>query len=200
MPGWFSGINYRLPERFSPEEARTRRLTHLLERERKALEVEPLRLSPANKFHYQQLRNFELKFKSELEARARVIKRTRLNDPNLKSRANKAAMLRLFQLQQERAVLLQRAASEKRRNYLFSSAIAANRSFFHPFGANPRTVYGTEAKTVVSPTARRMFQNPLKAFPCIQRIVRKEVMFAKGHGGRAHRGRRRFNPLSAIGC
>lgn len=197
--------NYLEPERLTVDQARQRRVLSELSKQRKALEADSLRLSPANKFHLNRLKDFESKFSGELEARARHVDRLRkrlADDPDNRSvvRAHRVAMFGLFQLRQRRSALLQRAASEKRRNALRGASMSANRNFFSPYLLNPRTVHGTEARVVTSATSRRMFHNPLLAFPCVQRLVRKEVLFARGHGGRGHRGKRRFNPLSHIGC
>lgn len=187
-------VTYKEPERLTADEARQRRFFSELTRQRKALEGRAERLSQANQFHLKKLKEFESKFQSVLEARAREVRFAKTE------RAKKFAMLGLFQLKQQRAALLQRADAERRRNYSRSQAAAANRNYYSPYLLNPRSVSGTEARTYVSATARRLFKNPLSAFPCIQRVVRREVIFAKGHGHKGHRGRRRFNPLSNIGC
>lgn len=186
-------INYTTPERFTADEARQRRLRSALERSRKELEGRAERLSPANQFHLQRLKEFEARFPRVLEVRTLELKRARTLEQK------RVAMLGLFQLHQQRAAAVQRADAERRRRY-FGQAIAANRNYWSPYLLNPRSTSGTEARTYVSATARRVFKNPLSAFPCIQRAVRREVIFARGHGGKGHRGKRRFNPLSAIGC
>lgn len=195
-------IIYSMPERLTADEARRRRVASTLTKYRKALEARPRSLSPANKFHLLKLKEFEQKFSSEIEARKRHVDRLLKSDPSVKSAATKAAMFGYFQLATNRSRLVQKATQERRRNALFGQAIAANRSYFHPAGRerNPRTVYGTEARTKLSRTSRRSFRFPYIAFPCIQRSVRREVMFARGKGGRGYRVPHAFNFLSAIGC
>jgi hypothetical protein len=189
---------YTLPERLSPEEARQRRFKALLEKERKALEVEPARLSSANKFHLQKLKEFESKFSAEIEAR-----RVRLQKSSvLKSNPEHPANSRLFQLLQWRSTLQQRAAAERRAR-VFQTSVG-DRRFYNPNKNDfiPKTRFGTNAwlKATVDEVARRMFHNPTAALPCIQRTVRREVMFARGHGGRGHKVPHRRNPLSDIWC
>lgn len=195
---------YKLPERLTPDEARERRLTAVLERERERLKVENVSLSPANKFYSNQLKEFQRKFGAELEARrARMDELNRSNVSSYpKSGALKTARSRLLQLEQRQRTLLQAAASEKRANSFKPSG--GDRRYWSPYIFNPRTVFGTEAfvkhRTNRKGVERKLFKSPGIALPCVERMVRREVMFARGHGGRGHRVRHRFNPLSLIGC
>lgn len=197
----YKHIEFRLPERLTPDEIRRRRLAAVLERHQKELEARTDRLSPANNFHLQKLKEFQRKFQPELEARKREINRLYKSDPSVRTRALKVAMFGYFQLQTRQSELLKRAASEKRRNALFGQAIGANRNYFHPSSwRNPRAIYGTEAKVTVNASSRKMFRRPEMAFPCVQRLIRKQVMFAFGYAGKGYRTRKRFGPFSEIGC
>lgn len=202
MPGWFTsrfypGISYKTLERLSPEEARQRRLFAELGRQRKELEVRSARLSPANEFHRKKLEEFESKLKNALEARRRNVERIRSKGD---FRRLKTARLLLLQLTQRRDALRQRAELERRASLQQASAV--NRRSYLPrgFSVNPRTVFGTEAWTAVSQGSRRYFKSPLLAIPCVDRLVRREVMFAKKHAGRAYRVPHKHNPFSHIGC
>lgn len=199
MPGWFSGSYlYKEPERLSAEQARERRLNAALERSRKELEDRTAPLSPANKVHLQRLQEFQRKFGERLEARRREVERLRKLEPSMSnSRLLRAAIAGHFQLKAMQAELLQRAGMAQRAKRLEASA-AASRFSFHDFGFHPSTIFGTSA--FLGKRGGRFFRNPTIVIPCIQRAVRKEVMFAKGHGGKAHRGTHRFNPASLIGC
>lgn len=200
MPGWFTGRLYKEPERFTPAEARERRLTAALEKHQKALEARTAPLSPANKVHLQRLKEFQSKFASEFEARRREVERLKKAEPSMEnSRRLSAAISGYFQLKKKQTQLLERV-SQTRRATSFQ-AIAADRRFFQfDDSFNPRNIFGNIAKTSLDAVSRRQFSSPLLTVPCIQRAIRKEVMFAKGHGGKGHKGTRRYNPMSAIGC
>lgn len=195
MPLFSGRYRYNQPERFSPEEARERRLQSALERSRKELEGRTEPLSLANRIHLDRLKEFEVKFGKELEARRRQFKKS----PQ-EVRRDKAAISRLFQLQAKQQELLQRVAGTQRAKVY--QAVAGDRRFFNPFGDafNPRTIYGTEAHVGTSAFSRRVFRNPVLAVPCIQRAIRREVMFAFGHGGVGHKAKKRRNEMSLIGC
>lgn len=198
---------YKEPERLSPEEARQRRLTSVLERERERLRVENVRLSPANVSHINRLKEFQVKFGAELEARrARMleVKRSNVNSYP-KSSALRAARSRLSQLEQRQSALLQAAAAERRRKSMFASAFDRRLFQFDPFAKfSGRTVFGTDAwmkhRVDRKGVARRVFRSPAISLPCIDRMIRREVMFANKHAGRAYRKPHKFNPLSLIGC
>lgn len=197
MPLFSGRYRYKEPERFSPEEARERRLGAALEKSRKELEGRTEPLSLANRVHLDRLKEFQVKFGKELEARRRQYQKS----PQ-EVRRNKAAISRLFQLQAKQQELLQRVAGTQRAKVFRAQAVAGDRRFFNPFGDafNPRTMYGTEAHVGVNAFSRRVFRNPVLAIPCIQRSIRREVMFAFGHGGKGHKVRHRRNEMSSIWC
>lgn len=203
---YFPEVTYKDPERLDPTEARQRRLFAELARQRRALEVQPARLSPGNKFHLNQLKEFQSKFGAELEARRRRVehlqKQSRRN-PSFGGRLLKAAISEFLQLHQKQSILLQRAKDE-RRNASYQPVGADRRMFnFDPANAFPRTPFGTHAWTRLEgadAVTARVFRNPALALPCIQRAVRKEVMFAKRQAGKGHKGRRRRSVFSTIWC
>lgn len=200
MPGWFTGRLYKEPQRFTAAEARERRLAAAIEKSRKELEGRTAPLSAANKVHLQRLKEFQSKFDAELKARRREVERLSKLEPSMEnSRLHKAAISGLFQLKFRQLELLKRVSQTRRANVY--QAVAADRRYFQ-FGDvfNPRTIFNNIAKSSVDAVSRRSFFSPLLTVPCIQRAVRREVMFAKGHGGKGHKGTRRYNPLSSIGC
>lgn len=200
MPGWFTGRLYKEPERYPIEIARERRLAATLDRARKELEERSSPLSLANKVHLDRLKEFQAKFAGELDARRREIERLRKLESSMdNSRRLVAAMSGLFQLKARRAQLLENVARTRRAQVL--QAAAADGRFFQ-FGDsfNPRTVFNTVANLSVRSVGRRAFRNPALTIPCVQRVVRREVMFAKGKAGIGHKVRHKFNLLSTIGC
>lgn len=198
----FSGrYRYTLPERLSKEEARQRRLAAVLERSRKELEDRTSGLSPANVAHLERVKDFQRKVQSELETRRRNFEalNKELKSPQV-IRRHKAAMSRLFQLH-AKAMLDGKRATKGARGFR-DQASASDRRFFNPLGSllNARTYFGTEARSYVSARGKRMFVNPLMSLPCVDRLVRREVMFAKKKAGRGYRVPHRFGPMSMIGC
>lgn len=200
--GIFGGkYRYPIPERLSKEEARQRRLVAALEKTRKELEVRPSRLSPVNVAHLERVKDFQRKILGEIDARRAHIKEIEKEQSSIgKSARRKAAISGLFQLQAKAQSNLQRL--RRARSLQRSEASAADRRYFNPAGLfyNPRSVFGTEARTFVGASGKRKFVHKASAVPCIDRAVRKEVMFAFGHAGRGYRVPHRFDPMSLIGC
>lgn len=194
---------YKEPERFTSSEARQRRLFAELSRQRKELEVKSTRLSPANKFHLNKLKEFEVKFGARIEyERKRADAAVRRNPSIVRSLSYKAAMSRLLQLQQRRAALLQRAAEERRARL---QARAVDSRSWNPdpvVRSYPRTKFGTDAWVQLAPGVRfkQMVRSAMLSLPCLDRMARREVMFAKKKAGRGYRVKHRKGPLSAIGC
>lgn len=200
--GIFGGrYRYTIPERLSVEEARQRRLVAVLERSRKELEVQPARLSPVNVAHLERLKDFQRKIQGELDARRARLREIDKEQNSISARARtKAAISGLFQLQAKAKNNLQRL--RRSQSAMRQQASAADRRFYNPAGIlyNPRNIFGSEARTFVGARGRRKFVNKSSAVPCIDRAIRKEVMFAFGHAGKGHRVPHRFNPMSLIGC
>lgn len=71
----------------------------------------------------------------------------------------------------------------------------ADRRLFHPErGAHASTIYGTPAMAVAG-----HFLGSL-AYPCVQRTMRRQVMFAAGHAGKGYRTRKRRTWTSSVEC
>lgn len=72
---------------------------------------------------------------------------------------------------------------------------------------NPRTIYGTEAwigipfpKSWTRTGTVPRFVSKTISLPCVERSVRREVMFAKKKAGKGYRVRHRRHPFSEIWC
>lgn len=76
-----------------------------------------------------------------------------------------------------------------------------DRRLYHPQGMNRPavTVYGSPA-VLVGSRAKGQFSQIPKALPCVERVRRREVLFAKGKGGKGYRSPHRKNPYSDIWC
>lgn len=208
--GWFTGREFLVPERDTDDVAR--RTFRRIEAERKRIEDEKVRLSQANINHLNDLQAFlARKAEAELEVQ-RAARRFKVAPSKVAERDHKAAISRLFNLSQRVARLQagigfssrligtaqkgQRGSNQGR-----AKPSGGDRRYFD-FGAVGRTVFGTEAFTRVEKldSARRVFLTPHLTIPCIQRAVRKEVLFARGHGGKGHRVKHRRSVFSNIGC
>lgn len=211
---WFTKnkIIYTLPERLSPEEARERRLTALLEKERRFLDVPNFsevqgrlagraRVAPgvATERYREALKNSQSvaqRIVNEPQVRvqkaasiAAALKKFRESD--FADEASRKMYRRLRQAQQDQQNV-RPSGSDKRR--------------YDPTGRDwSATTYGTAAR--VAGVGHRlltgwtpMFLNPAQVFPCIQRKVQREVMFATKKAGRGYHTRKRRTWSSGVPC
>lgn len=209
--GWITshfvpGIRYKELERFSPEEARARRFESTLARTRKELEDRERlsALSQANKNHLQRLKEFEAEFSARIDARRRQMRS--VPDRPL----SRLEGLRLYAARSEylnlsgQLSVLRRRARQEARSTLLQQASAADRRNWYPgskYFRNPRDVWGGEAKRIASKVSGKShFINSVYAVPCVRRLVRREVMFAKDKAGRGYRVKHRLNQLSNMWC
>lgn len=196
---------YKIPERISPEDARERRLTALLERERR----------------FAELPNFQVKL--EETRRKAALSRVTENILNENTRsdvkggkrtrpkaASIAAALSLF-TEKDFADPQRRAAYRKLRNLQGGqqnvTPSGGDKRRFNPTGKDyASTIYGTLARLSGVPHAlhsaqwQAKFLNPSKVIPCIQRTVRREVMFARRHAGRGYHTPKRRTWASGVPC
>lgn len=196
---------YKIPERLTADEARERRLTALLEKEQRFLQVP----------------NFASKIEA---ARSRVEKervsslaKAIVNEPQI--RVQKAASIaaalskfkeRDFANPQARADYRKlRAAQEalrnNRRNEQKVSPSGGNKSYYNPTGKEfAGTIFGTAARlsgwTGLRESWSPRFVFPSSVLPCIQRTQRREVMFAKGYGGKGYKVKHRRSWSSGVPC
>lgn len=197
--------NYLNPERFSPEEARERRLTAMLERERR----------------FSELPNFQVKL-DEVRRKAalsrvtknilnedaeRLVKVRKQSGPKA---ASIAAALKMFTERDFADPQLRSAYRELRRRQGGQQNVVpsgSDKRRYNPTGKDfASTIYGTLARLSGVPHAlhsarwQAQFLNPTKVIPCIQRTVRKEVMFAKKHAGKGYRTPKRRTWASGVPC
>lgn len=188
---------YITPERLTPDEARERRLTALLEREQRFLEVQ--------------------NFATTLER----VRRDR-SPENIKNRSTvTSGILNDRQMSGHKAALIAAALrtyterdfqdAAKRQEYrrLRTAqqelenvrAHASDRRRFNPTGKNTAsTIFGTAARLVGWNAVIPRFEFPAVTLPCIQRHAQREVMFAKGYAGRGYHTRKRRNWASGVPC
>lgn len=83
-----------------------------------------------------------------------------------------------------------------------SVATATDRRFFHPLGdwRPMKTIFGSSAAHFLKHGLRGQFSHPSIAIPCVQRAVKREVMFALKKAGKGHRTRKRRNFQSLMDC
>lgn len=191
---------YLEPERLTPAEARARRFSNLLERERR----------------FADLPNFAVKL-SELQSKAarsrvaknivqdadRLVKDRKRSGPKA---ASIAAALNNTQWDfsqksdREKYRALRRAQNSLRET---SKPSGSDKRRFDPTGKDhASTIYGTTARlaSFLKPGFSPGFVAPLTTIPCIQRLVRREVMFAKGKARRGYHTRKRRTWSSGIPC
>jgi hypothetical protein len=82
-----------------------------------------------------------------------------------------------------------------------AAAVGADRRMFN-FTGFPKMTNGTFARVVATAGGRVRFIMPNRVVPCVQRTIRREVLFAKrkvGKGGSSHKPKR-LTSTSNIGC
>lgn len=203
----YPSIKYSRPERFDRFEpsAVRRRVERELERVR-AIEDRRFALSPANQLHMKIINDFLAESqKAELDVR-RAKERMKVAPSQRNFADHKAAVSRLFNLHQRVERLRKQGATVVRSTA--AKASAGDRRQFNfsssPTAVNARTVFGTEAFVKFVPVTARAaaahFLSPAMVIPCIQREVRREVMFASRKAGRGYRVPHHRGPHSDIGC
>lgn len=185
---------YKQPERFTPAEARERRLAALLERESR----------------FQQVPNFQSKIEAtrSLAAKERAQFISGVSPVNdRQARGHKAASIAAALASFKEADFAD-AAKRKQYRLLRQAQLGpqnvrptgTDRRQFNPTGLDAYTKYGTPAKSAVFAFRLPNVENPLSVFPCIQRSVRRQVMFALGFGGRGYKKPKRRTSTSGIPC
>lgn len=189
---------YTVPERVSPEIARLNRITATLEKERTL--ADRYSLSPVTSEIVGNRRRLvedalaERPKASSIEAALKTFTEKDFADPQKRL---------IYRQLRSRQIALSSMRSEARKKVPPSGADRRQFSFEKDF---PHTVYGTAAR--VGGSAHRLFGrswlpkflNPTAVVPCIQRMVRREVMFANGRAGRAYHVKHRRNWASGVPC
>lgn len=177
---------YKEPERYTLDITRERRLASTLERERKQVEALSLaqreRFKPAWKVD-EDRSLVGPKESMTLSARLAMFKESDFADP-----AKRLEYRRL------------RAAQEQQR----AKPAGADRRQYTPYPTVDfaSTVFGTAARfgAVLGRHALPRFRFASAVIPCIERLVRREVLFAKGKGGRGYHTRKRRSWSSGVPC
>ena len=193
---------YKEPERFTPAEARAKRLSAMLEREHRFLQAPnfPERLSALSQattkkvlVNTRRVVNDQKTFghKAALIAAAlSQFKEKDFADPK------KRAQYRDLRKQQE----LLRFAGKSRGGQQKVTPTGGDKRRYDPTGkAYASLTSGNIAKLSLRGWSQ-VFRFPAVTIPCVQRNVRRQVMFAKGFGGRGYRGKKRRTWSSDIPC
>lgn len=192
---------YHMPERLDFE-AKSR-LARTVEKELErnlALQLQYGRLSPASNIqHLNLLKETHVRLSRELDALDPVRKKAaKVATSFTPTRFLQAALSVSLQRSSERA----RKANAARSSPAAKASAADSRNYVPgPQDVrNARTVFGTDAHFSVNSLGRHYFKHPYLVVPCVQRAVRKEVLFAIGQGGKAHRSPHQKRPYSHIWC
>lgn len=210
--------HYTEPERYSPEVARERRLSALLEKERRFLDVPNFP---------RKLEEQKLKVDALSRANNAINALNKIKNNDAQARRQKAGMLTAamdalrpkitsagisFENEPHRAAyvqlqerLKQHYAQEKAlRDARKSSPSGANKSYYNPTGKDfASTIYGQIAglhNKDLNAGWVQVFKNPSQVVPCIERHVRRSVMFAKGHAGKGWHTKKRRTWSSGVPC
>lgn len=160
------------------------------DRERKALEGARERLSPPK--YLDKLKEFEDKFGHEIRSRSRHIGKIAVG-----SAAVDRSKSRLFQLLQIQRSLQQRAWQARARiDFEKDKKQFVDRAF----GLKPEKIPKIFVSALGHHVVEGLTKTRLGLLPCIDRLTRKEVMFALKHAGHGHRKKKRKGPLSHIRC
>lgn len=193
MP-WFTKNRYKYytPERISPEIARERRLEALLEREQRFNTVPNFAAT---------LSRVSEKNRSSV---AKSIVNERLTD------VHKAGLIAAALSQFKESDFASAAKREQYRRLRAAQQAeqkvkpsGSDRRHYNPTGKDfASTIYGT-----VAALSRRSslawvptFKNPASVLPCIERIVRREVLFANQRAGVGYHTRKRRTWASGVPC
>lgn len=210
MARWFTKgrFHYPEPERLNPTEARTRRLDNLLERERRYQDV------PNFTFVQERLRAAGLSRVAKNivnEDTRSVVKGRRLTGPKAASIAAALATFKERDFQDPAKRKLYRALRRAQQVPEVVAPSGSDKRRFNPSGKDhASTIYGTAARLT---GVRHMLGHSLNAnswvpsflmpqhvVPCVERMVRREVMFAKKKAGVGYRTKKRRTWQSGIPC
>lgn len=194
----FTKYKYPEPERYSPEVARERKLAGALQasyQDRERLErVRNEALSQVRKKTVNLSRTIVKERPVAVPKAASIAAALAQFSERDFANPEKRAAYRALRAQQEGLRNVQAAASDKRR--------------FNPMGEHgfASTIYGTlVGKEVINARGPRLgwvpnVRMPTSVVPCIQRAVRREVMFALGLAGRGYHKKKRRTESSGIPC
>jgi hypothetical protein len=204
--------DYKTPERITRSDARQRRLDAELLREagvsaglQAAIDERNRRRGLAGA----PVSGYKKKISDEIQ---RFLDDATVLRQKVDSRSTARSKAFVTALARERAL----SARLTREGFEKAKAAAADKRQFNPQGKDfASTVHGTQAAFGYLSRglgirrdplgAHRLaslpsFLNPTSLVPCIQRQERREVLFAKGKGGRGYKGKKRRTFVSGIIC
>lgn len=193
---------YTTPERITPDNARANRYAALLLKEREDAE----RWSALSREKNSQLiigrrQNEDFKTKSP-KAASIAAALSGFAESDFANPQARAAYRSLRAAQNS-----QREGTKNQRNSQKVPPSGADKRQYNPTGKDfASTIYGTLAKltnwtNVTSGTEfKRSFRHASQVIPCVQRSVRQQVMFAKGHAGKGYHTKKRRTWASGVPC
>lgn len=197
--------HYKTPERFSAEEARSRRLAALLERESRFADVPNF---AEGQRRVQEAERSRAKKIIDAPLTAELVKARLIDGPKAASMA--AALGKKhpshFTERDFGNPLLRKAYRELRarqEGYRKVSPIGVDNRQHNPTGKGAWTRSGAPARFTRVLNAQSWlptFKRPHLVIPCVQRHVRRQVMFALGFGGRGYHTKKRRNVNSGVPC
>lgn len=205
--GYFSRYKkyYKEPERYTPSVARANRLQAMLERDRRfaelpnfvnvqtALSQAPTKksIALANKI------NVNDPIASGHKAALIAAALSKFSEKDFSDPVKRKRYRQLRQLQE--AIL---ADSQRRRGQKKANVPGGDKRFYNPTGKSFAARTSGVVASMYSPGVSWMhvFRNPSSVIPCVQRSIRRQVMFAKGHGGRGYRVKHRRTWASGVPC
>jgi hypothetical protein len=208
MPRWFTprytppGFKYPEPERYTPAIARARRLNSMLERDRRFADIPNFKsrlsaLSQASKIDSVKSRRVVDDLESPSHKAALIaaaiakIHNSELSDP---VKAKRYRALRAVQN------ALRREASMGGRSKL--TVPGGDKRRYNPTGKDfaARTSGVVASLVLPSHAWQQVFRNPGSVIPCIQRDIRRQVMFASRTAGIGYRKKKRRTWSSGVPC
>lgn len=204
MPRWFKYTHYLEPERVRlPPVARAQKLQTLLERDPRFADLpnfaEKLRaLSPVpSKINTALLPSVNVKGskrsprKDLISAVLSQYTEKHLSDPSWRAKYRE---LRKMQLQSPKTVVAGGGQTKV-------SPSGGDKRRYNPTGkAFASTIHGYRATFRPLDSWLPAFANPSQVIPCVQRKMRREVMFAKDRAGRGYKAKKRRTWSSGVPC
>lgn len=199
-----TGYQFSTPERFTTDEARLNRINAELQ---KNVELQQKYGRLSRDLINETLVSGPSGYQGVLAKRPKAVSTTAALLSQFKEEdfANPQARAdyRLLRAQQTS----QRDRTSNRRNSQKVPPSGGDKRHYNPTGKDfASTIYGTIARLTnwTNVTSghefKRGFAHARQVLPCIQRNIRKEVMFAKGHAGKGYHSKKRRTWASGVPC
>lgn len=195
--------NYKFyePERYTPDVARANRLTAMLERDRRFADLPNFTSVRASLSQALLNKDTAISRKgvndTTMSGHKAALIAAALNNFREKDFANPRMRVAYRELRRR-----QEALRAKRSKEGSAKVSGADKRFYNPTGKSlaARTSGVVAGFVMPSHAWQQVFKNPGSVIPCIQRSIRRQVMFAKGHGGRGYRVKHRRTWSSGVPC